>query len=106
VHPEVRLIVVPGSQSVFLEMTRMGLTEFFAEKGACVMTPSCACCGGMGPGGIGDNEVCIATTNRNWLGRMGPKTSSVYLGSAYSVAAAAVAGEITNPIAYLQEVSV
>lgn len=104
VHPNVRMIVVPGSQSVYLEMTKMGLTELFTECGAAVMSPSCASCGGFGPGVIGDGEVCISTTNRNWLGRMGPKTSSVYLGSAYSVTAAAVAGEIVSPLKYLTEV--
>lgn len=101
VHPDVRLLVVPGSQEVFLEMTRLGLTELFTACGAAVMSSSCASCGGFGPGTIGSNEVCISTTNRNWQGRMGPKSSSVYLGSAYSVAAAAVAGEIVSPLKYL-----
>lgn len=101
VHPEVRLLIVPGSQAVFLEMTRMGLTELFTECGAAVMSPSCASCGGFGPGTIGNGEVCISTTNRNWQGRMGPSTSSVYLGSAYSVAAAAVSGKIESPLKYL-----
>ncbi|MCD8223509.1 MAG: 3-isopropylmalate dehydratase large subunit [Clostridiales bacterium] len=103
VHPEVRLIVVPGSQNVYLEMTRMGLTELFVESGAMVLSSGCASCGGFGPGVIGSNEVCISTTNRNWQGRMGPKSSSVYLGSAYSVAAAAVAGKIESPWKYLAE---
>lgn len=102
VHPDVRMLIVPGSQQVFLEMTRLGLTELFTECGALVMSSSCASCGGFGPGTIGSGEVCISTTNRNWLGRMGPKSSSVYLGSAYAVAAAAVAGEIVSPLAYLQ----
>ncbi|MGN0983798.1 MAG: aconitase family protein, partial [Gemmiger sp.] len=101
VHPDVRLLVVPGSQQIFLEMTRLGLTELFTECGAAIMSSSCASCGGFGPGTIGSNEVCISTTNRNWLGRMGPKSSSVYLGSAYAVAAAAVAGEIVSPLQYL-----
>lgn len=101
VHPDVRLLVVPGSQKVFLEMTRLGLTELFTQCGAAIMGASCASCGGFGPGTIGSNEVCISTTNRNWQGRMGPASSSVYLGSAYSVAAAAVAGEIVSPIKYL-----
>lgn len=105
VHPDVRLIIVPGSQGVYLEMTRMGLTELFTECGAAVLSPSCASCGGFGQGVIGDGEVCISTTNRNWQGRMGPKTSSVYLGSAYSVAAAAVSGKIESPLKYLSEVS-
>lgn len=106
VHPNVRLIIVPGSQSVFLEMTRMGLTQLFTECGAAVLSSSCASCGGFGPGTIASNEVCIATTNRNWLGRMGPASSSVYLGSAYSVAAAAVSGKIESPLKYLTEGSV
>lgn len=102
VHPNVRLIIVPGSQAVYLEMTRLGLTELFTECGAAVMSSSCASCGGFGPGTIGSNEVCISTTNRNWQGRMGPKSSSVYLGSAYAVAAAAVEGKITSPLKYLE----
>ena len=103
VHPDVRLLIVPGSQEVFLEMTQMGLTELFTDCGAAVLTSGCASCGGFGPGCIGGGEVCIATTNRNWQGRMGPSTSSVYLGSAYSVAAAAVSGKIESPLKYLTE---
>ena len=101
VHPNVRMLIVPGSQEVFLEMTRRGLTELFTECGASVLCSSCACCGGFGPGTIGSGEVCISTTNRNWKGRMGPASSSVYLGSAYAVAAAAVAGKIVSPLEYL-----
>ena len=101
IHPNVRMIVVPGSQTIYLEMARMGLLEMFTECGAAVLSPGCASCGGFGPGTIGNDEVCISTTNRNWQGRMGPKSSSVYLGSAYSVAAAAVAGEIVSPLRYL-----
>jgi homoaconitate hydratase family protein len=101
VHPDVRLIIVPASQQIFLDMTRMGLTELFTECGAAILTSGCASCAGEGSGAIGAGEVCISTTNRNWKGRMGSSNSEVYLGSAYTIAASAVAGVIDSPIKYL-----
>ncbi|NPV69893.1 MAG: 3-isopropylmalate dehydratase large subunit [Firmicutes bacterium] len=100
VHPNVRLLVVPASQRVFLEATRMGLIEVFLDAGAAIMTPSCASCAGSGPGVIASGEACISTTNRNFEGRMGSPKSSVYLASAYTVAASAVAGVIEDPRAF------
>ena len=97
VHPEVRLIVVPASQSVLIEATKLGLTEILLESGAAIMTPSCAACAGNGPGVIAAGERCISTTNRNFKGRMGSPDSEVYLASAYTVAASAVAGVIEDP---------
>lgn len=97
VHPDVRLIVVPASQSVMLEATKRGLVEQFLEVGAAVMTPSCASCAGGGPGLIGAGERCVSTTNRNFKGRMGSPDSEVYLASPYVVAAAAVTGKLTDP---------
>lgn len=101
VHPNVRLLVVPASQNVYKEATRMGLTELFLEAGAAIMLPCCASCAGNGPGVLAAGERCISTTNRNWKGRMGSPDSEVYLASAYTVAASAVAGVIESPLKYL-----
>ncbi len=75
----------------------MGLTEALLESGAAIMTPSCAACAGNGPGVLAAGETCISTTNRNFKGRMGSPDSGVYLASAYTVAASAVAGVIEDP---------
>ena len=101
VHRDVRLIVVPASQKVMLEATKLGLIETLLEAGAAVMTPNCAACAGSGPGVIAAGERCISTTNRNFKGRMGSPDSEVYLASAYTVAASAVAGVIEEPSRFL-----
>ena len=101
VHPNVRLLVVPASQEVYKEATRLGLTEVFLDAGAAIMLPCCASCAGNGPGVLASGERCISTTNRNWKGRMGSPESEVYLSSAYVVAAAAVSGMIESPSKYL-----
>ena len=102
VHPRVRMIVVPASQGIMLEAVRRGYIEKFLEAGAAIMTPSCASCAGAGPGLIGDGERAVATTNRNFKGRMGSLNSEVFLSSAYVAAAAAVSGEIRDPREFLQ----
>lgn len=101
VHKRVRLLVVPASQSILLEATRRGYVEKLLMAGAAIMTPSCASCAGAGAGLIGDGERALATTNRNFRGRMGSKDSEVFLGSAYAAAAAAVKGEICDPREFL-----
>lgn len=103
VHPDVRLIIVPASQSVMLEATRLGLIELFLNAGAAIMVPSCASCAGSGPGVLGHGERCVSTTNRNWRGRMGSLDSEVFLASAYVAAASAVSGCIELPSRYLAE---
>jgi 3-isopropylmalate/(R)-2-methylmalate dehydratase large subunit len=102
VHPDVRLIVVPASQKVFTEATALGVTETLLRAGAAFITPSCASCAGSGPGLIGGGERCVSTTNRNFRGRMGSPDSEVYLASAYTVAAAAVAGCVESPERFLE----
>ena len=94
VHPDTRLIVVPASQQVMLQATREGIIEELLAAGAAVLTPSCASCAGTGVGIIGEGEVCVSTTNRNFKGRMGGKTAKVYLASAYTAAATALAGRL------------
>ena len=98
-----RLIVTPASQQIALEALKAGMIGTLMEAGAAIMTSSCASCAGHGPGLIGEGERCISTTNRNFKGRMGSVNSEVYLGSAYTAAASAVTGGITDPRAFLHE---
>lgn len=101
VHQRVRLIVVPASQEVMLEAVQKGYIEKLLKAGAAIMTPSCASCAGAGAGLIGDGERAVATTNRNFKGRMGSPNSEVFLASAYAAAAAAVSGRICDPREFL-----
>ncbi len=97
VNKGVRMIVVPASQSVFRSMLREGLMEIFAEAGAFVSGPTCGACLGGYMGVLGDGEVAVSSTNRNFIGRMGHERSKVYLASPAVVAASAVAGRIVSP---------
>ncbi|MHA1237639.1 MAG: 3-isopropylmalate dehydratase large subunit [Candidatus Odinarchaeia archaeon] len=97
VHPYVRLIVIPATQKIYRRALREGLIEIFLDAGAAVSTPTCGPCIGGHMGVLGENEVAISTTNRNFKGRMGHITSKVYLASAATVAASAITGKITDP---------
>lgn len=97
IHPDVRVIVVPGSQEVYLEAMKLGYIETFIHSGAVVSTPTCGPCMGGHMGVLAPGERCISTTNRNFRGRMGHVDSEVYLCGAYVAAASAVAGYITAP---------
>ena len=97
VHPEVRAIIIPGSQEVYLEAMRLGYIETFIESGAVVSTPTCGPCLGGYMGILAAGERAIATTNRNFRGRMGHVDSEVYLSGPYVAAASAIAGYITTP---------
>jgi homoaconitate hydratase family protein len=97
VHPGTRLLVTPASHEVYLEATRAGYTEILLAAGAHITAPGCGACPGGHSGVLGDGEVCISSSNRNFRGRMGSAEAEVYLGSPASVAAAAVAGEIVDP---------
>ncbi|MCX7599700.1 MAG: 3-isopropylmalate dehydratase large subunit [Armatimonadetes bacterium] len=97
VAPYVRCIVLPGSYEIFLQATREGLIEVFLEAG-CVVGPStCGPCLGGHMGILAEGERAVATTNRNFIGRMGHTKSEVYLASPYVAAASAVAGRIASP---------
>jgi 3-isopropylmalate/(R)-2-methylmalate dehydratase large subunit len=97
VHPEVRLIIIPGTQEVYLEAMRGGLIEIFVLAGAAVSTPTCGPCLGGYMGVLASGEKCISTTNRNFVGRMGSPKSEVYLSSPAVAAASAVLGRIAGP---------
>ena len=97
VHPDVRCIVIPATQRVWLEAAREGLLEIFAEAGCVVSTPTCGPCLGGYMGILAKGEKCVATTNRNFVGRMGHVESEIYLASPAVAAASAIAGRIVAP---------
>ena len=100
VADKVRFLVVPASQEVYRQALCEGLLDIFMEAGAMVMNPNCSVCWGSCQGVIGAGEVLISTGTRNFKGRAGDKNSFVYLGSAATVAASAIAGEIVSPYSY------
>jgi 3-isopropylmalate/(R)-2-methylmalate dehydratase large subunit len=97
VHPEVRCIVIPGSQQVYLDALREGLLEVFVIAGATVSAPTCGPCLGGHMGVLAAGERAVSTTNRNFRGRMGHPDSQVYLAGPAVAAASAVAGRIAGP---------
>ena len=97
VHPRVRCLVFPGSQQVYLDALTEGLIETFIKAGVAVSTPTCGPCLGGHMGVLAAGEKAIATTNRNFVGRMGSPKSEVYLSGPAVAAASAVAGKIVGP---------
>jgi 3-isopropylmalate/(R)-2-methylmalate dehydratase large subunit len=97
VHPETRLIVFPASWEIYLEALREGILETLIEAGAVVCNPGCGPCLGGHMGLLAAGERCIASSNRNFKGRMGSTDAEVYLGSPATVAASAIAGRIVDP---------
>ncbi len=97
VHSDIRCIVIPGSQSVYLTALKEGLIETFIEAGAAVSTPTCGPCLGGYMGVLAGGERSISTTNRNFVGRMGSIKSEVYLANPAVAAASAVLGRIGGP---------
>ena len=95
--PHVRLIIIPATQAVYQQALREGLLAIFLEAEAAVSTPTCGPCLGGYMGILAKGETAVATTNRNFVGRMGHPESSVYLASPAVVAASAVAGRIVSP---------
>ncbi|MCQ2494323.1 MAG: 3-isopropylmalate dehydratase large subunit [Lachnospiraceae bacterium] len=96
VAPKVRFLVVPASRAVYKQAMQEGLLDIFMEAGAIVMNPNCSVCWGACQGVIGEGETLISTGTRNFKGRAGHKDSFVYLASAATVTASAIAGEITT----------
>jgi 3-isopropylmalate/(R)-2-methylmalate dehydratase large subunit len=97
VHPDVRCIVIPGSQQVYLDAVREGLVEIFVQAGAAVSTPTCGPCLGGHMGVLAAGERAVSTTNRNFRGRMGHPESEVYLAGPAVAAASAIVGHIAAP---------
>lgn len=97
IHPNVRLIILPATQQVELQMIKEGLMEIFIKAGAVVSTPTCGPCLGGHMGVLAEGERSIATTNRNFIGRMGHPKSEVYLSNVAVAAASAIAGYIVSP---------
>ncbi|MDI9644054.1 MAG: 3-isopropylmalate dehydratase large subunit [Candidatus Verstraetearchaeota archaeon] len=98
-----RLVVIPASQSIYLEAERRGYLREFVEAGGVVCNPNCGPCLGGHMGILADGEVCASTSNRNFIGRMGSTASKVYLVSPETAAATAVEGKITDPRKYFRE---
>lgn len=104
VHPRCRAVVVPASRRVYQQALAEGLLQVFTDAGAMVSTPTCGACFGGGMGVLATGERALATTNRNFRGRMGARDSEVCLANAWIAAAAAVAGEIVDPADVLEGV--
>ena len=92
-----RLIITPATQKIALAAQKEGLWDIFVEAGAVVSNPTCGACLGGYMGILGVGERCVSTTNRNFVGRMGDRTSEVYLANSAVAAASAVAGKIADP---------
>ncbi|MGI6114167.1 MAG: 3-isopropylmalate dehydratase large subunit [Mahellales bacterium] len=97
VHPGLRVIIIPGTQEIYLQALREGLLEAFVEAGALVSTPTCGPCLGGHMGILAKGEKALSTTNRNFVGRMGHPESEVYLSGPAVAAASTVTGMITHP---------
>jgi 3-isopropylmalate/(R)-2-methylmalate dehydratase large subunit len=97
IHPRVRCLIFPATQQIYLQALTEGLIETFVRAEAAVSMPTCGPCVGGHTGIIADGERCLATTNRNFVGRMGGMKSEIYLSNPAIAAASAVAGRIASP---------
>lgn len=97
VADNVRVMVIPATQKIYLQCILEGILETFVEAGCAVNTPSCGPCMGGHMGVLAKGEKCVSTTNRNFVGRMGDVESLIYLASPETAAASAIAGYIANP---------
>lgn len=97
VHPDVRCIVFPATQDIILKSIELGYYQDLIEADVAISTPTCGPCLGGHSGILADGEVCISTTNRNFVGRMGHIDSKIYLASPYVAAASAIMGRIASP---------
>jgi len=92
-----RMIITPATQKILLQAQHEGLLDILIGAGAVVSNPTCGACLGGYMGILGDGERCVATTNRNFVGRMGARTSEIYLANSAVAAASAIAGKIVDP---------
>jgi len=92
-----RMLVFPASWKIYREALKNGILGDLVDAGAAIINPGCGCCLGVHQGALGDGEVALATTNRNFKGRMGNPKGEVYLCSPQVAAASAITGTITDP---------
>ena len=92
-----RMIVTPATQKILKEAEKLGYIDTLVDAGAVVSNPTCGACLGGYMGILGDNERCVSTTNRNFIGRMGARTSEIYLANSAVAAASAIVGKIADP---------
>ena len=97
VHQDVRLIITPGTQNIYKEAHKLGYIDILLEAGALISNPTCGACLGGYMGILGDNERCVSTTNRDFVGRMGARNSEVYLANSAVAAISAIKGKIADP---------
>jgi 3-isopropylmalate dehydratase large subunit len=97
VHPNVRLLVLPSSRTIYLDALKKGFISVFLEAGGTILPPGCGPCLGAHQGALAPGERCLSTSNRNFKGRMGCKEAEIYLASPATVAMSAVHGCITDP---------
>ena len=102
IHPEVRMLVLPATRSIYLQAMKKGYLKTFLEAGGVVLNSGCGPCLGAHEGILAAGERCLATTNRNFKGRMGSPDSEVFLASPATAAASAIKGEITDPRDFLK----
>ncbi len=98
IHPELRMLISPASKDVFKKALREGLIDIFVEANATILAPGCGPCVGVHAGILADGEVCLATQNRNFQGRMGNTNGFIYLSSPYVAACSALKGFITSSL--------
>lgn len=101
VHKNTRCVVTPASVKVYEDAIKRGYVEIYLESGAVFTNSTCGACVGTHLGALGENEICISSSSRNFVGRMGALSSKIYLASPATVAASAIEGSITDPRRYL-----
>lgn len=100
----VRLLVSPASREIWAKAEAAGILKVLNDAGAFLLGPTCGVCVGLHSGILANGEVCISSSNRNFIGRMGSKGAEIYLGSPLTVAASAIAGKIADPREWMKEV--
>lgn len=101
VHKNTRCVVTPASVKVYEDAIKRGYVQIYLESGAVFTNATCGACVGTHLGALGENEICISSSSRNFVGRMGALSSKVYLASPATVAASAIEGKIADPRRYL-----